>query len=165
MTMKVIHEFVGAAHVYRVVDLDDRYLLQVRGVDVLGAPTWSVENKGSFAWGLLAAELLKRGPAMWVWPSGAPKAPVVPTRLIVRPEDKAITVERHNETGDGWVPFAQYVYDRSDAAMWTFVNSRPGQPMRPSDARLTDEGRFNIYASALASDTYREVLPLREDSK
>ncbi len=38
--MKVIHEFVGAAHVYRVVDLDDRYLLQVRGVDVLGAPTW-----------------------------------------------------------------------------------------------------------------------------
>ena len=96
MTMKVIHEFVGAAHVYRVVDLDDRYLLQVRGVDVLGAPTWSVENKGSFAWGLLAAELLKRGPAMWVWMGGAPKAPVVPTRLIVRPEDKAITVERHN---------------------------------------------------------------------
>lgn len=163
--MKVIHEFVGSAHVYRVVDLDDRYILQVRGLDVLGAPTWSAENKGSFAWGLLAAELLKRGPAMWVWLGGAPKAPVAPTRLIVRPEDKAITVERHNETGDGWVPFAQYVYDRSDAAMWTFVNSRPGQPMRPSDARRTDEGRFNIYASALASDTYREVLPLREDSK
>lgn len=162
MTMKVIHEFVGAAHVYRVVDLDDRYLLQVRGVDVLGAPTWSVENKGSFAWGLLAAELLKRGPAMWVWMGGAPKAPVVPTRLIVRPEDKAITVERHNETNDGWVPFAQYVYDRSDAAMWKFVNSRPGQPREPL---LTDEGRFNIYASALASNTYREVLPLPEDSK
>ncbi len=161
--MKVIHEFVGSAHVYRVVDLDDRYILQVRGLDVLGAPTWSAENKGSFAWGLLAAELIKkRGPAMWVWPSGAPKGPKVPTRLIVRPEDRAVTVERHNETGDGWVPFAQYVYDRSDAAMWAFVDSRPGQPREPL---LTDEARFNIYASALASDTYREVLPLREDSK
>ena len=161
--MKVIHEFVGAAHVYRVVDLDDRYLLQVRGVDVLGAPTWSAENKGSFAGGLLAAELLKRGPAMWVWPSGAPKAPVVPTRLIVRPEDKAITVERHNETGDGWVPFAQYVHAcANNTEMRAFVNRRLGGPCEP---RLTDEDRFSIYASALASDTYREVLPLREDSK
>lgn len=86
--MKVIHDFVGAAHTYRVVDLDDRYLLQVRGVDVLGAATWATENTGSFAWGLLAAELLKRGPAMWVWRSGAPKAPVVPTRLIVRPDTR-----------------------------------------------------------------------------
>lgn len=156
--MKVIHEFVGSARVYRVVDLDDRYLLQVRGVDVLGAPTWAMENKGSFAWGLLASELLKRGPGMWVWMGGAPKAPVVPTRLIVRPEDKAITVERHNETGDGWVPFAQYVYDRSDAAMGALVKA-------PSEPRLNDEDRFNIYASALASDTYREVLPLPEGSK
>lgn len=161
--MKVIHEFMGAAHVYRVVDLDDRYLLQVRGVDVLGAPTWSHENKGSFAWGLLGAELIRtRGPSMWVWPSGAPKAPKVPTRLIVRPEDKAITVERHNETGDGWVPFTQYIHARtisSDAEMWAFVKSPLSEP------RLTDEDRFNIYASALASDTYREVLPLPEGSK
>lgn len=156
--MKVIHDFVGAAHTYRVVDLDDRYLLQVRGVDMLGAPTWAVENTGSFAWGLLAAELLKRGPAMWVWPSGAPKAPTVPTRLIVRPADKAITAERHNETGDGWVPFAPRVYGCSDAAMWAFVKA-------PREPRLTDEDRFNIYASALASDTNREVLPLPEGSK
>lgn len=63
------------------------------------------------------------------------------------------------------MPFAQYVYDRSDAAMWTFVNSRPGQPMLQVDARLTDEGRFSIYASALASDAHREALPLPEDSK
>ena len=160
--MKVIHEFVGSARVYRVVDLDDRYLLQVRGVDVLGAPTWAMENKGSFAWGLLASELLKRGPAMWVWMGGAPKAPVVPTRLIVNPEDKAITVERRNETGDGWVPFAQYIHARSnisDADLWAFVKSPPQTP------HLTDEGRFSIYASALASDTYREALPLPEDSK
>ena len=156
--MKVIHEFNTAAHVYRVVDLGDRCILQVRGIDVLGATTWSTENKGSFAWGLLATELLKRGSAVWVWESGAAMRPKVSTRLIVRTEDKAITVETRNETGDGWVPFAQYVYEeRSDAALWRFVRTR--------ERVLTDTDRFNIYASALADNLFRVELPAQEDSK